>query len=167
MAGHAVRGFMSLSLLMAILCTAILGCHTSAQTELSMPGYWKNGVWVGLPPLPTLDPRSSSVTSLLVSGSDVFAGGYSDNSAGMLAPGYWKNGSWVGLTPPADGSAIGADWRVISLAVQSGSVYAAAAASSPAAPSPPVATNGYWKDGAWIRSPCRLPRMEARSIRSS
>jgi len=33
--------------------------------------------------------------------SDVYAGGYCDNSSDVAVPGYWKNGTWNGL-PPLD-----------------------------------------------------------------
>ncbi len=116
-----------------------------------MPGYWKNGGWVGLTPLPTLDPKGSSVTSLDVVGSDIYAGGYCDDVSGKYVPGYWKNGAWVGLVPPQETSA---DWEVGSLVVMGGSVYASANADYyETAPDPPIATNGYWKDGSWVALP--------------
>jgi hypothetical protein len=116
-----------------------------------MPGYWKNGTWVGLTPLPTLDTKSSSVISLVISGSDVYAGGYCDDVSGKYVPGYWKNHTWVGLTPPQEASA---DWEVGTLVVVGGSVYASAIAGYyGTAPDSPVATNGYWKNGVWVTLP--------------
>jgi len=139
--------------LLLALCASTMSCRSaiaSAGLELSMPGYWKNAAWVGLTPLPTLDTKGSSVTSLYISGSDVYAGGYCDDSSGKYVPGYWKNSTWVGLMPPHDASA---DWEVGTLVVVGGSVYASAVADYDTAPDPPVATNGYWKDGAWVTLP--------------
>jgi hypothetical protein len=42
----------------------------------------------------------AAVNSLVVSGSDVYAGGYSANASSTSVAGYWKNGTWVGLTNP-------------------------------------------------------------------
>jgi hypothetical protein len=44
------------------------------------------------------------VTSLVVSGSNVYAGGWCSNSSGVAAAGYWLNGSWVTLSNPYVGS---------------------------------------------------------------
>ncbi len=54
------------------------------------PGYWINGTWV------QLSTFRGQVNSFVVSGSNIFAAGYSNNMSG-LAPGYWKNGTWIGL----------------------------------------------------------------------
>ncbi len=54
-----------------------------------------NGTWTGLPPLDAT--KDSDVWSLVVSGSDVYAGGGSYNSSGVVVAGYWKNGTWIGL----------------------------------------------------------------------
>jgi len=62
---------------------------------VTVPGYWKNGAWVGLSPLSAA--KSTGVTSLAVSGTDVYAGGYSNNASNVVVPGYWKNGTWTGL----------------------------------------------------------------------
>jgi len=66
-----------------------------------VPGYWLNGSWNDLPSLDS--SRASNVRSLVVLGSDVYAGGYSTNSSGVTVAGYWLNGSWNGL-PPLDPS---------------------------------------------------------------
>jgi hypothetical protein len=38
------------------------------------------------------------VNSLVVSGSNVYAGGYCYNSSGSRMAGYWKNGTWISLS---------------------------------------------------------------------
>jgi hypothetical protein len=40
------------------------------------------------------------VESIVVSGSDVYVGGGSDDSTGILVAGYWRNGAWVGFANP-------------------------------------------------------------------
>jgi len=35
-----------------------------------------------------------------MTGSDIYAVGYSLNSSWLYVPGYWKNGSWTRLTQP-------------------------------------------------------------------
>jgi len=37
---------------------------------------------------------------MVVSGDDVYAGGYNTNNSPLVVPGYWKNESWNGLVPP-------------------------------------------------------------------
>ena len=37
---------------------------------------------------------------MVVSGDDVYAGGYNTNNSPLVVPGYWKNESWTGLVPP-------------------------------------------------------------------
>ena len=58
-------------------------------------GYWLNGTWVGL-----TSPYGGEVNSVALSGSDVYAGGWSTNNIGVEVAGYWLNGTWVGLTNP-------------------------------------------------------------------
>ena len=58
---------------------------------------WKNGTWTGLPPLSLTG--TSAVNSLVVSGSDVYAAGFSTNALSVGVAGYWKDGAWTGLTP--------------------------------------------------------------------
>ena len=57
-------------------------------TGVSGPGYWKNGVFTGLP------ADCLSARCIFVSGSDVYTGGV----ATTYLPRYWKNG--VGVSPP-------------------------------------------------------------------
>ena len=78
------------------------GGYSSDSVGVAAAGYWRNGAWVGLPPL---DKRHHSyVASLVVLGTDVYAGGGSWDSQGIPVAGYWKNGTWVGL-PSLD------EWR--------------------------------------------------------
>lgn len=94
------------------------GVGISESLEKIDPGYWKNGTWVGLTQL--APARNSSAVSLVVSGADVYAGGYNTDSANAGVPGYWKNGTWVGLTP-LDATR---DSGVFSLVVSGSDVYA-------------------------------------------
>ena len=72
---------------------------SDASGTYSQPGYWKDEEWTGLP---TPDEESEGrVTSVLIDGNDIYAGGYYTNSAGKTAAGYWKNESWTALS---DGS---------------------------------------------------------------
>ncbi len=55
-------------------------------------------------PNPYGSSYTSEVESLVIVGSDVYAGGACVNSSGALVAGYWKDGNWVGLTNPDDSS---------------------------------------------------------------
>jgi hypothetical protein len=111
-------------------------------------GYWKNGTWNGLTPLGTPPPSSggylfpSEVHALVVSGSDVYAAGYSTKGSIVCVPGYWKNGTWNGLSP-LDATK---DSMVFSLVVSGGDVYAAGYSTNSSYNLVP----GYWKNGNWI-----------------
>ena len=43
------------------------------------------------------DSQTATVTSIQVSGSDVYAGGTSFNASGVMVAGFWKNGTWTRL----------------------------------------------------------------------
>jgi hypothetical protein len=64
--------------------------------SITVPGYWKNGKWVGLSVLAS--KKSSSVETIFVAGDDVYTGGYSTDRSNNSVASYWKNGKWVGLT---------------------------------------------------------------------
>jgi hypothetical protein len=103
--------------------------------------YWLNDTtWVDLPPLTT--QSNSQVLSLVLSGSDVYAGGWSTGS-GAAQPGYWLNGTWVSLGSPAGtiGGGVG------SLVVTGGNVFAGGSVMGAPDGSPIVP--GYWLNGAW------------------
>jgi hypothetical protein len=57
-------------------------------------GYWKNGTWTALTPIDST--KSSSVYSMVISGTDVYAGGTFGNSDNVSS-GYWSNGIWNAL----------------------------------------------------------------------
>jgi hypothetical protein len=124
------------------------------------PGYWLNGSWVGLA-LPA-GQTAGAVTSLFVSGTDVYAGGFSHN-ANATIPGYWLNGAWVGLAAPVgfDGG------EVHSLVLSGGKVYAAGVSGvgdgtgyfSSTVP-------GYWLNGAWVGLPIPSPGTGFSSVSS-
>jgi len=77
---------------------------------------------------------------LAVSGSEVYAAGYSTNSSSVLLAGYWKNGARTGLSP------LGATKNsyLYSLVVSGSDVYAAGYSTN----SSSVLLAGYWKNGA-------------------
>lgn len=117
----------------------------SAQNGLrhSIPGYWKDGVWVGLEPL---DPnRDSAARSLVVSGKNVYVGGYSTEKDRTRIPGYWHNGAFVRLSPP--------DKLVtmVSRLVLSGEDVCALARHSPSTEGGNTGrfASGFWKNGNW------------------
>jgi Immunoglobulin I-set domain len=115
------------------------------------PGYWLNGSWVGLA-LPT-GQTTGAVASLVVSGTDVYAAGFSDN-ANAIIPGYWLNGAWVGLKVPFgfDGG------EVHSLVLSGGKVYAAGQSSVGASTGGFSSTvPGYWVNGVWVGLPIPAP----------
>lgn len=100
------------------------------------PGYWLNGAWVDLPQTLTGGLQGGwSVTSLVVSGGDVYAAGYNGTGGG-----YWLNGAWVGLP--------GANTLVNAIALADGNVYAGGSKEGafPVAP-------GYWINGNWVALP--------------
>jgi hypothetical protein len=83
------------------------------------------------------------VESIVVSGSDVYAAGFTSSQTPAYAgsPGYWLNGSWVGLALPT-GQTAGA---VTSLVVSGSDVYAAGFSENAS-----VIIPGYWLNGAWV-----------------
>jgi hypothetical protein len=72
------------------------GFSTAADNSV-VPGYWKNGTWTALP-CQAATPLGR-VSSLVVVGSDVYAGGGQVDSLAMTlaVAGYWANGVWVAL----------------------------------------------------------------------
>jgi hypothetical protein len=104
-------------------------------------GYWKNGTWF------VLDTGDSMVSSLVVLGSDWYAGGYITSSVGSSSRrevGYWKNGSWIALASPYTNTNPIADTTVCALVVQ-GNVYACGYCISSYEWFP-----CYWRNGTWI-----------------
>lgn len=64
--------------------------------SVTIPVFWKNGK---SRVLPSLDPAGDSeVLSIVVSGSDFYAAGYSTKKSGIKVAGYWKNGKWTALS---------------------------------------------------------------------
>jgi hypothetical protein len=116
-------------------------CYYDGTTN-SMPCYWKNG---GLTELSSLGGDGSHslsfVQALVVSGSDVYAGGHSQNSTPAAIPGYWLNGSWVPATPMVSGK----NCYVTSLAVSGSDVYLGGYSINGSG----VEAPGYWKNGTW------------------
>jgi len=121
-------------------------------------GYWKNGTWV---PLFGNSPTSlSSVSSLVVSGSNVYASGYSthgiDNA--RMIPCYWLNGLLVELTNPSldtpGGFAKTAVAGVPCMALSESDIYVGGNLLVPtSAIGGSTLVPGYWLNGKWVTLP--------------
>lgn len=98
-------------------------------SNVTLPGYWLNGTWVGLS-----GADGSQIKSLVVAGNDVYAGG--DYNSG-----YWKNNANVALPLPAGASG----GFVNSIAVSGNDVYVAGYINGPSFLRP-----GYWLNGTWV-----------------
>ena len=80
---------------------------------MSFAGYWKEGSWNGLTnPNGPGRPYNAVANSVIVSGSNIYAGGYSMTSSGGSDSGDWSNGTWANLTA-GSGGAINAIKRVV------------------------------------------------------
>jgi len=119
------------------------GGSSSNSSGIPVPGYWKNGTWIGLTQPSLL--KWAEVRSLVVSGNDVYAGGSSSITSGIQVPGYWKNGYWVEL--PQLTSSTGS---VLSLVVSGSDVYGGGYIVDD---SGLLAIPGYWKNGTWVGLP--------------
>jgi hypothetical protein len=125
--------------------------NSTSQSDKYLVGYWKNGVWVQLG-TGTGDGNESGVTSIVISGSDVYATAHGDywiNTAG-----YWKNGVWTALKTTLDPySATSSNYagaQANALAISGSDVYAAGsqyAGNDKCCGVGDVA--GYWKNGVW------------------
>jgi hypothetical protein len=118
----------------------------------SVAGYWKNGAWVSLTLL--VLGELAGVNSLVMSGSDLYAGGYRyDQAHREFMPGYWKNGTWVAL-PTLDHNA-----EVLSIAVAGTDVYCGGYCTSDV-----EIGAGYWKNGTWTSLPSHSDISQVTSI---
>jgi len=90
----------------------------SNPTGSNIPGTWVNGTWSALS-LPTNGAgTSTSALSIFVHGSDVYVGGYSEDTKAVLEiPGYWLNGAWVSLPTLSSDSTLGFYSQVSSIFV--------------------------------------------------
>ncbi|MBF0205507.1 MAG: hypothetical protein HQK53_01325 [Oligoflexia bacterium] len=131
------------------------GGYIYDYSEGRKPGYWKNKTWNPLQnPLGYNLEYDSTVTSLIVSGSNVYAGGQINDSTikrinvggpmtiQKLIPGYWINGIWHAL--PTNSKSKNSEYiknsHVKSLAVSGSNIYVGGDISfSP----------GYWKNSVW------------------
>jgi len=90
------------------------------------PGYWINGTWRGLESPQGLNHGPDSGFDIVLSGSDVYIGGYIiDNDDNDLhrwgSAGYWKNGTWNSL---ASGELEDKVSQVMAIAVSGTDIYA-------------------------------------------
>ena len=102
-------------------------------------GYWLNGTWI----LSTLPQGAVGgfVSSIAVSGADVYVGGCTYDSSMIYAPGYWHNGNWVSLTTKGTGGG-----NVNSIVVSGNNVYA----GGNNGPGDGAGDGGYWLNGDWL-----------------
>lgn len=80
---------------------------------------------------------------MVVSGTTVYAGGYSTTSSGIMVPGYWANGVWHRLTPLNSKK----DSMVQSLFVFGTTVYAGGYCVD----GDGIKVPGYWVNRTWHR----------------
>jgi len=107
--------------------------------DIEIPGYWLNEIWTELiPPYPLYAAR---VTSMFVSGTDVYAAGYCNNSVGVSMPGYWLNGVWIELPPVSKLNLA----EVVSIFVYGTDVYAGGYCNNGTG----YRLAGYWLNGVW------------------
>ena len=109
--------------------------------SIAVPGYWKNGEWVGLSVLNS--KNHSSVETMFIDGADVYAGGYSTNRSNIRVAGYWKNKKWVGLTSNSK-----YDYCVNSIFVVNNDIYACGYMQIKG-----IQTPIYWKNGECVELP--------------
>jgi len=119
--------------------TVFAGGH-SFNGSTWVAGYWKDGAWVAL--ANSYGTYNAYVLSLMVSGSDVYAGGYSVDGSGGEVAGYWKDGTWAPLANSYSAHGAG----VTSLVVSGVDIYAGGAIVN----SSGVAVAGYWKNDTWV-----------------
>ena len=119
--------------------------YSADSSGREVPGYWKNGVWMELP---ALGAYPASVTSLVVSGTDIYAGGWcwSGSRSTTQAPGYWKNNVWTNCTAECSQP------MVTSLVISGSNVYALGYYWTKSFYGL-VQAPGYWKDGDWVGLP--------------
>ena len=108
--------------------------------SITVPGYWKNGKWVGLSVLAS--KKSSSVETIFVAGDDVYTGGYSTDRSNNSVAGYWKNGKWVGLSVLASKKSS----TVKTIIIDGNDIYAGGYSTDRSNNS----VAGYWKNGKWV-----------------
>lgn len=123
------------------LCVTTTGLSVYAAGHASgAPGYWQNGNWVGLP-VPSAAKNGCSVSSLAVSGNEIYVGGWYSytqrNGHPYSAPGYWRNGTWVSLPVPLDAENGGC---VSSLVIAGRDLYAGGN----------YANRAYWTPNYWL-----------------
>lgn len=115
----------------------------------SVPVYWKNGTWKKLP-VPGIC-NISEVTSLFISGEDVYAGGrcLKTGTGGygtlIYMPGYWKNGTWSALNDAGSRLHFSAHSKSVSIYTAGNDIYAVEYAVI----NSDIEDPGYWKNGAW------------------
>jgi len=121
-------------------------CDYNSSGTLYLAGYWVTNsggsAWVLL--TNTYGSYSAVVNSMVVSGSNVYAGGYCANNSGVWVAGYWvTNGGgtfWVPLTNPYGSyNAV-----VTSLVVSGSNVYAGGSCNNSS-----NSQAGYWLNGSW------------------
>jgi hypothetical protein len=113
---------------------------------ISVPGYWKDGVWNALTPY--VSGKSSSASAIAIANGSVYVGGNCTISTGSCAVGYWKDGIWTSLIEQAKDSYI-RDFAVYNGTVVAcgGDQTATTVETSPSSSSTTITEIGWYWDG--------------------
>ena len=104
-------------------------------------GYWRDKTWVSLPELSPAN--DSQVNVVVLTATDVYAGGYCRNSENLMIPGYWKNGQWIGLVPGN-----GADTQIKYMSVkEEGAITTIGVIGVPGGSGATAIGNWFWING--------------------
>jgi uncharacterized protein YjdB len=128
------------------------GGYSTDASNVQVAGYWTitgtTPVWTGLTPLSA--SHNSQVYSVAVSGTDVYAAGFSTTAGNAMTAGYWRNGTWQELPrlDPTRNSAVN------SIFVAGSDVYAGGYSTVSDGAAVTVVA-GVWKNGVWTALPAQ------------
>ena len=138
--------------IMFLLCIAYYSCKTIGNNSedkdrpvdiyvCDRSGYWKNGNWIEFP----FNKSYLEITSFLVSGKDIYAGGSLEASsvdAGYAKACILKNGKRIPMSYLCDYK----DSHINSMAIYGNDIYACGYTETCSG----SARSGYWKNGKWV-----------------
>jgi hypothetical protein len=121
-----------------VVFTVYAAGYCKDTSGVQVPGYWKDGTWIQLP---ALGSYPAQVVALVISGGDIYAGGWcwSGSSSSTQVSGIWKNGTWTQL----------GSQTITSLVLNGNDVYAGGYYRVQAGTYGKVPAPGYWKNGSW------------------